>query len=103
MALSPVRLFASMIVGSTEIICFTRSHSPALIASMNAAELEETSGMVRFYRFRSKSQDLTAEAAGRAEPSIFSAISGSAAVDFATGAIVLVLAMVLLTPPLVAQ
>src|SRR5256885_17027161 len=64
-----------MIVGSTEIICFTRSNSPALIASMNAAELEETSGMARFYRFRSKTKDITAERAELAEQSIFSAIS----------------------------
>src|SRR5256885_9077384 len=49
MALSPVRLRASMRVGSTDIIAFTRSNSPALIASMNAALLEVISGMPRFY------------------------------------------------------
>src|SRR5207253_2480883 len=46
MALSPVRLRASMSVGSSDTIALTRSNSPALIASMNAAAF---SGIVRFY------------------------------------------------------
>src|SRR5260221_154971 len=46
MALSPVRLRASMSVGSADTIDLTRSNSPALIASMKAAAL---SGMPRFY------------------------------------------------------
>src|SRR5258708_26793156 len=46
MALSPVRLRASMSVGSADTIAFTRSNSPALIASMKAAAL---SGMPKFY------------------------------------------------------
>ena len=50
MALSPVRLRASMSVGSADTIAFTRSNSPALIASMKAALLEVVSGMHRFYR-----------------------------------------------------
>src|SRR5476649_890040 len=50
MALSPVRLRASMSVGSADTIAFTRSNSPALIASMKAALLETASGMLRFYR-----------------------------------------------------
>ena len=50
MALSPVRLRASMSVGSADTIAFTRSNSPALIASMKAALLEVASGMPRFYR-----------------------------------------------------
>src|SRR5476649_1547341 len=50
MALSPVRLRASMSVGSADTIAFTRSNSPALIASMKAALLEVISGMPRFYR-----------------------------------------------------
>ncbi|MGH9885595.1 MAG: hypothetical protein ACREBE_08710, partial [bacterium] len=50
MALSPVRLRASMSVGSPDTIAFTRSNSPALIASMKAALLEVVSGMPRFYR-----------------------------------------------------
>src|SRR5262249_21511574 len=37
MALSPVRLRASIKVGSAETIAFTRSNSPTLIASMKAA------------------------------------------------------------------
>src|SRR4029077_2339610 len=45
MALSPVRLRASISVGSADTIAFTRSNSPALIASMKAA----LSVMVRFY------------------------------------------------------
>src|SRR5262245_2563417 len=45
MALSPVRLRASINAGSAETIAFTRSNSPALMASMNAA----LSGMARFY------------------------------------------------------
>src|SRR4051794_6637416 len=49
MALSPVRLRASMSVGSADTIAFTRSNSPALIASMKAALLEVVSGMHRFY------------------------------------------------------
>src|SRR5258706_16035749 len=49
MALSPVRLRASMSVGSADTIAFTRSNSPALIASMKAALLEVVSGMPRFY------------------------------------------------------
>src|SRR5882672_7209592 len=49
MALSPVRLCASMSVGSADTIAFTRSNSPALIASMKAALLEPDS-MPRFYR-----------------------------------------------------
>src|SRR5215211_3483201 len=52
MALSPVRLRASMSVGSSDTIAFTRSNSPALIASMKAALLDVVSGiMPRFYRF----------------------------------------------------
>src|SRR4029077_18641002 len=51
MALSPVRLCASMSVGSADTIAFTRSNSPALIASMKAALLEPDS-MLRFYRGR---------------------------------------------------
>src|SRR6266545_2049784 len=50
MALSPVRLCASMSVGSADTIAFTRSNSPALIASMKAALLEVVSGITRFYR-----------------------------------------------------
>src|SRR5207244_12131437 len=50
MALSPVRLCASMSVGSADTIAFTRSNSPALIASMKAALLEVASGIPRFYR-----------------------------------------------------
>src|SRR5436305_13838858 len=46
MALSPVRLRASASVGSADTIAFTRSNSPALIASMNAAA---SSAMSRFY------------------------------------------------------
>src|SRR5262245_27571699 len=46
MALSPVRLRASINVGSADTIAFTRSNSPALIASMKAAAL---SVMGRFY------------------------------------------------------
>src|SRR5215470_17268784 len=46
MALSPVRLRASMSVGSADTIALTRSNSPAFIASMKAAAL---SGMPRFY------------------------------------------------------
>src|SRR5262245_59088772 len=46
MALSPVRLRASINVGSADSIALTRSNSPALIASMNAAPL---SAMPRFY------------------------------------------------------
>src|SRR6185369_12571934 len=49
MALSPVRLRASMSVGSADTIAFTRSNSPALIASMKAAPLEVVSGMHRSY------------------------------------------------------
>src|SRR5439155_22936719 len=50
MALSPVRLCASMSVGSADTIAFTRSNSPALIASIKAALLEVASGISRFYR-----------------------------------------------------
>src|SRR5206468_10231565 len=46
MALSPVRPRASMSAGSADTIAFTRSYSPALIASMNAASF---SGMGRLY------------------------------------------------------
>src|SRR6266481_405052 len=46
MALSPVRPRASMSAGSADTIAFTRSYSPALIASMNAASL---SGMGKLY------------------------------------------------------
>src|SRR5438552_16698176 len=53
MALSPPRLCASMSAGSADTIAFTRSNSPALIASMKAALLEVASGMPRFYRGRS--------------------------------------------------
>src|SRR5262245_50430767 len=45
MALSPVRLRASMSDGSADSIAFTRSNSPALMASMN----DRLSGMARFY------------------------------------------------------
>src|SRR5262245_28573704 len=45
MALSPVRLRASSSAGSAVTIAFTRSNSPALMASINAA----ASGMARFY------------------------------------------------------
>src|SRR5262245_19252789 len=48
MALSPVRPHASMSVGSADTIALTRSNSPVLIASMNAAEAA-ASGMGRFY------------------------------------------------------
>src|SRR2546423_11593082 len=48
MALSPVRPRASMSAGSSDTIALTRSNSPALIASMNAAALD-TSGMGRLY------------------------------------------------------
>src|SRR5215813_6225223 len=50
MALSPVRLRASMSVGSSDTIAFTRSNSPALMASMKAARLDVASGMVGSYR-----------------------------------------------------
>src|SRR5438876_2158514 len=46
MALSPVRPRASISVGSADTIAFTRSYSPALMASMNAASL---SGMDKLY------------------------------------------------------
>src|SRR3954463_202555 len=49
MALSPERLRALMSVGSADTIAFTRSNSPALIASMKAALLEVVSGMLRSY------------------------------------------------------
>src|SRR3954469_11925449 len=49
MALSPVPLRALMSAGSADTIAFTRSNSPALIASMKAAPLEALSGMLRFY------------------------------------------------------
>src|SRR5213596_262361 len=49
MAVSPVRLRASMSVGSADTIAFTRSNSPALIASMKAAVLALLSGIGRFY------------------------------------------------------
>src|SRR6185369_16225123 len=49
MALSPLRLRASMSVGSADTIAFTRSNSPAFIASMKAALLDVASGMLRFY------------------------------------------------------
>src|SRR3954466_1663709 len=62
MALSPVRLRASMSVGSADTIAFTRSNSPALIASMKAALLEVVSGMPRFYRAGSTRAGLTAAA-----------------------------------------
>src|SRR5438093_900647 len=48
MALSPVRPRASMSVGSADTIALTRSYSPALIASMNAAAAA-ASVMGRFY------------------------------------------------------
>src|SRR5579862_7050807 len=50
MALSPVRARASSSVGSSETIAFTRSNSPALMASMNAAWLAVGSAMIRSYR-----------------------------------------------------
>src|SRR5437899_1610004 len=51
MALSPVRLRASISVGSADTIAFTRSNSPALMASMNAAApVALVSAMLRFYR-----------------------------------------------------
>src|SRR4029078_13577030 len=50
MARSPVRLRASMRVGSADTIAFTRANSPALIASMKAALLEVVSGMPRVYQ-----------------------------------------------------
>src|SRR5437762_14283189 len=53
MALSPLRLCASMSAGSSDTIAVARSKSPALIASMKAALLEVASGMSRFYRGRS--------------------------------------------------
>src|SRR5436190_6794802 len=46
MALSPVRPRASMSAGSADTMAFTRSYSPALIASMNVASV---SGMGRLY------------------------------------------------------
>src|SRR4051812_13519520 len=49
MALSPVPLRALMSAGFADTIAFTRSNSPALIASMKAAPLEALSGMLRFY------------------------------------------------------
>src|SRR5262245_20225682 len=48
MALSPVRPHASMSVGSADTIALTRSNSPVLIASMNAAE-DAASGMGKLY------------------------------------------------------
>src|SRR3954465_12905319 len=48
-ALSPLRLRASMRAGSADTIAFTRSNSPALIASMKAALLDVASGMHRYY------------------------------------------------------
>src|SRR6185295_16329340 len=51
MALSPVRLRASMSVGSADTMAFTRSNSPVLIASIKAALLEVVSGMPRSYLF----------------------------------------------------
>jgi TonB-dependent receptor-like protein len=50
MALSPVRLRASISVGAADAIAFTRSNSPALIASMNAALSCVDSAIGRFYR-----------------------------------------------------
>src|ERR671925_1388662 len=49
MALSPVRPRASVSVGSADTIAFTRSNSPALIASMNASGLAVASAMGRLY------------------------------------------------------
>src|ERR671931_2021531 len=48
MALSPFRARDSTSAGSAESIAFTRSNSPALIASMNAA----SSAIARLYRLR---------------------------------------------------
>src|SRR3954467_5591303 len=48
MALSSIRPHASMSVGSADTIALTRSNSPALIASMNAAAAA-ASGIRRFY------------------------------------------------------
>src|SRR6476646_6449435 len=68
MALSPVRLRASMSVGSADTIAFTRSNSPALIASMKAALLEVASGMHRFYRGRCATAGLPPSPASSGEP-----------------------------------
>src|SRR5262249_30023227 len=48
MALSPVLAHASISVGSADTIALTRSNSPALIASMNAAAAA-ASAIRRFY------------------------------------------------------
>src|ERR1041384_7680386 len=45
MALSPVRPGASISAGSADTIAFTRSYSPALIASMNAASVSTIDGL----------------------------------------------------------
>src|SRR5690349_1398404 len=68
MALSPVRLCASMSVGSAETIAFTRSNSPALIASMKAALLEVVSGILRFYRAAAAVALVAIAGAARAQP-----------------------------------
>src|SRR3977135_3721405 len=52
MALSPLRLRASMSAGSADTIAFTRSNSPALIASMKEALLDVASVLPRIHRGR---------------------------------------------------
>src|SRR5689334_11698751 len=64
MALSPVRLRASSSVGSADTIAFTRSNSPALIASMNA----KASGIARFYLALAVAAAWTVAAAAQSPP-----------------------------------
>src|ERR1700730_7159466 len=75
MALSPVRPRASMSAGSADTIAFTRSNSPALIASIKAALLEVVSAIPRFYRGLTGP---TASAKASALPWILSAIAATA-------------------------
>src|SRR5262245_20671860 len=65
MALSPVRLRASISSGSADTIAFTRSNSPALIASMNA----RLSGMARFYLALAAAVSLPLGLAAQSPPS----------------------------------
>src|SRR4029078_7791904 len=92
MALSPVRLRASMRVGSADTIAFTRSNSPALIASMKAALLEVVSGMPRFYRAALLTAIVLAAADARAQtppvidqPRLGSTFSAAVLRDLPTG------------------
>src|SRR2546427_312628 len=64
MALSPVRPRASMSVGSADTIALTRSNSPALIASMNAA-VAAASDMGRFYLWGRPKGPASAHASAR--------------------------------------